>query len=56
MSGIAARNAISITGSIRNEAVSAMTKNPAHELGPQGVNVTVIHPGLTRTEKTDPRT
>ena len=29
-----------------------MTKNLADELGPQGVNVTVVHPGQTRTERT----
>jgi NAD(P)-dependent dehydrogenase (short-subunit alcohol dehydrogenase family) len=31
-----------------------MTKNLADELGPKGINVTVVHPGLTRTEKTAP--
>ena len=29
-----------------------MTKNLADELGPHGINVTVVHPGLTRTERT----
>ena len=29
-----------------------MTKNLADELGRSGVNVTVVHPGLTRTEAT----
>jgi NAD(P)-dependent dehydrogenase (short-subunit alcohol dehydrogenase family) len=29
-----------------------MTKNLADELGPHGINVTVVHPGTTRTEKT----
>jgi NAD(P)-dependent dehydrogenase (short-subunit alcohol dehydrogenase family) len=29
-----------------------MTKNLADELGPKGINVMVVHPGLTRTEKT----
>ena len=29
-----------------------MTKNLADELGPSGINVTVVHPGLTRTEAT----
>ncbi len=52
MSGLAARQATSIVGSIRNVAVAAMTKNLADELGPSGVNVTVVHPGLTRTERT----
>ena len=28
------------------------TKNLADELGPHGINVTVVHPGLTRTEAT----
>ena len=37
---------------MRNVAVAAMTKNLADELGPRGVNVTVVHPGMTRTERT----
>jgi len=32
--------------------VAALTKNLADELGGHGINVTVVHPGLTRTEKT----
>lgn len=52
ISGLAARQTGSIIGSIRNVAVSALTKNLADELGPKGINVTVVHPGLTRTEKT----
>jgi NAD(P)-dependent dehydrogenase (short-subunit alcohol dehydrogenase family) len=52
ISGLAARNSGSTIGSMRNVAVSAMTKNLADELGPHGINVTVVHPGLTRTEKT----
>ena len=28
-----------------------MTKNLADELGPYGINVTVVHPGLTWTER-----
>jgi NAD(P)-dependent dehydrogenase (short-subunit alcohol dehydrogenase family) len=55
ISGLAARLSGSIIGSIRNVAVAAMTKNLADELGPHGINVTVVHPGLTRTEKTAPR-
>jgi len=54
VSGLAARQTGSIIGSIRNVAVSALTKNLADELGPKGINVTVVHPGLTRTEKTAP--
>ena len=52
VSGLAARQSGSILGSIRNVAVAAMTKNLADELGPHGINVTVVHPGATRTERT----
>lgn len=54
ISGLAARQTGSTVGSIRNVAVAALTKALADELGPSGINVTVIHPGLTRTEKTAP--
>ena len=49
--GLAARQTGTVVGSVRNVAVAAMTKNLADELGPQGVNVTVVHPGMTRTER-----
>jgi NAD(P)-dependent dehydrogenase (short-subunit alcohol dehydrogenase family) len=52
ISGLAARQTGSIVGSIRNVAVAALSKNLADELGPSGINVTVVHPGLTRTENT----
>ena len=52
ISGLAARQTGSIIGSMRNVAVAALTKNLAEELGPLGINVTVVHPGLTRTEAT----
>jgi NAD(P)-dependent dehydrogenase (short-subunit alcohol dehydrogenase family) len=52
VSGLAARQATSVVGSVRNVAVAALTKNLADELGPSGVNVTVVHPGLTVTERT----
>ena len=52
ISGMAARQTGSIVGSIRNVSVSAMTKNLADELGTYGINVTVVHPGATRTERT----
>jgi len=51
ISGLAARQTGTVVGSVRNVAVAAMTKNLADELGPQGVNVTVVHPGMTRTER-----
>ncbi|MGW1738575.1 SDR family NAD(P)-dependent oxidoreductase [Nocardia sp. NPDC001965] len=51
VSGLGARQANSIAQTVRNISVSALTKNLADELGPKGVNVTVVHPGLTRTER-----
>ncbi|WP_328858813.1 SDR family oxidoreductase [Williamsia herbipolensis] len=55
ISGLGARQANSIAQTIRNVSVSALTKNLADELGPHGVNVTVVHPGLTRTERLEAR-
>jgi NAD(P)-dependent dehydrogenase (short-subunit alcohol dehydrogenase family) len=52
VSGLGARMSGSAVGSMRNVAVAALTKNLADELGPHGINVTVVHPGLTRTEAT----
>ncbi len=52
ISGLAARSAGLPSGSIRNVAVAALTKNLADELGPSGINVTVVHPGATVTERT----
>jgi NAD(P)-dependent dehydrogenase (short-subunit alcohol dehydrogenase family) len=52
ISGLGARQTGSTVGSIRNVGVAALTKNLADELGPHGINVTCVHPGLTRTEKT----
>jgi len=52
--GLAARNTGHYVASIRNGAVSALTKNLADELGAKGITVVAIHPGGTRTEKTTP--
>ena len=52
ISGLQARRSGSIVGSVRNVAVSAITKNLADELGLDGINVNCIHPGFTRTEAT----
>ena len=52
VSGLAARSTGAITGSVRNVAVAAATKNLADELGHHGINVTCVHPGVTVTEKT----
>src|SRR3954453_8214749 len=51
ISGLAARAPNSIIGSTRNVAVVALAKNAADELGPHGINVTVVHPGATLTEQ-----
>ncbi len=39
--------------SLRNAGVAAISKNLADELGPQGISVVTVHPGATRTERTD---
>jgi NAD(P)-dependent dehydrogenase (short-subunit alcohol dehydrogenase family) len=52
VSGLAARSTGNAVGSIRNVGVSALTKNLADELGPHGINVTAVHPGVTVTERT----
>ncbi len=50
ISGLAARTGGSIIGAVRNVSVAALTKVLADELGPAGINVTVVHPGATKTE------
>jgi NAD(P)-dependent dehydrogenase (short-subunit alcohol dehydrogenase family) len=50
ISGLGARKSGSVAQTVRNISVSAITKNLADELGPHGINVTVVHPGLTRTD------
>ena len=52
VSGLAARSTGSVTGTVRNVAVAALTKNLADELGRDGINVNVVHPGVTVTEQT----
>ncbi|MBO0748358.1 MAG: SDR family oxidoreductase, partial [Acidimicrobiaceae bacterium] len=52
ISGLGARTTGSVIGSMRNVAVSALTKNAADELGPAGIGVVVVHPGYVRTEAT----
>jgi NAD(P)-dependent dehydrogenase (short-subunit alcohol dehydrogenase family) len=51
ISGTGARQTVSLIGSVRNVSIAAMTKNLADELGEHGINVTVVHPGATRTER-----
>jgi NAD(P)-dependent dehydrogenase (short-subunit alcohol dehydrogenase family) len=52
ISGLYARRTGSISGSIRNVAVAALTANLADELGRHGVGAVVVHPGLVDTERT----
>jgi len=51
LSGMAARQSGYSVGSMRNVSVHALSKNLADELGPQGINVTTVHPGMTYTER-----
>lgn len=50
ISGLAARQAGGVIGSMRNVAVVALTKNVADELGPHGIGAVTVHPGMTFTE------
>jgi NAD(P)-dependent dehydrogenase (short-subunit alcohol dehydrogenase family) len=51
ISGMNARATGAIGGSIRNIGVVALSKNLADELGKDNIAVTVVHPGMTRTER-----
>lgn len=51
IAGMNARSTGSVMGSVRNIAVVAVAKNLADELGRDNIAVTVVHPGLTRTER-----
>lgn len=53
ISGMAARNAGTISG-MRNLALGHFTKTLSMELGPFGINVNVVHPGTTYTERSRP--
>jgi NAD(P)-dependent dehydrogenase (short-subunit alcohol dehydrogenase family) len=52
IAGLATKTTGSIVGSIRNVAVSALTKNVADELAAQHISAVVVHPFTTRTERT----
>jgi NAD(P)-dependent dehydrogenase (short-subunit alcohol dehydrogenase family) len=51
--GLAIRRTGRPVATLRNVGVAAVTKNLADELGGHGINVTAVHPGATRTERTD---
>ena len=50
--GLSGRRAGNISG-LRNAAVVHLTKTLADQLGPSGITVNLVHPGATRTERTD---
>ena len=51
--GLAIRKTGRPVATLRNVGVAAITKNLADELGIHGITVTAVHPGATRTERTD---
>ena len=53
ISGLGARRTGDMVGTIRNVAVTALSKNLADEMTGTGITVNTVHPGLTRTEKVD---
>src|SRR5207302_286098 len=53
--GLSGRRAGNISG-LRNAAIVHLTKTLADQLGAQGITVNLVHPGATRTERTDAET
>ncbi|MCW2816104.1 MAG: hypothetical protein JWN84_3559 [Nocardioides sp.] len=53
VSGMNARSTGYLAGSVRNIGVVALSKSLADELGPGGISVVCVHPGLTLTERND---
>jgi NAD(P)-dependent dehydrogenase (short-subunit alcohol dehydrogenase family) len=52
VSGLNARVAGNLSGGARNTSLVHLTKTLAMQLGPDGITVNCIHPGITRTERT----
>jgi NAD(P)-dependent dehydrogenase (short-subunit alcohol dehydrogenase family) len=50
--GLSGRRSGNISG-LRNAAVVHLTKTLSDQLGPHGITVNLVHPGTTRTERTD---
>jgi NAD(P)-dependent dehydrogenase (short-subunit alcohol dehydrogenase family) len=55
IAGLNARTTMNFSAAVRNAGVVALTKCLADELDHTGINVTAIHPGATRTERTAER-
>jgi len=53
--GLSGRRAGNVSG-LRNAAIVHLTKTLADQLGAQGITVNLVHPGATRTERTDAET
>jgi NAD(P)-dependent dehydrogenase (short-subunit alcohol dehydrogenase family) len=51
IAGMNARTTGTVMGSVRNIAVVAIAKNLADQLGRDNIAVTVVHPGITATER-----
>jgi NAD(P)-dependent dehydrogenase (short-subunit alcohol dehydrogenase family) len=53
--GLSGRRSGNISG-LRNAAIVHMTKTLSDQLGQHGITVNLVHPGATRTERTDAAT
>ena len=53
--GLSGRRSGNISG-LRNAAIVHLTKTLADQLGGHGITVNLVHPGATRTERTDEET
>ena len=53
--GLSGRRAGNLSG-LRNAAIVHLTKTLADQLGRHGITVNLVHPGITRTERTDEET
>ena len=53
--GLSGRRSGNISG-LRNAAIVHLTKTLADQLGRHGITVNLVHPGATRTERTDEET
>jgi NAD(P)-dependent dehydrogenase (short-subunit alcohol dehydrogenase family) len=52
LGGLAARNSGPFSAGARNIAIAHMSKTLSDELGPFGITVNLVHPGMVRTDNT----